>query len=487
MVVDFIKIEPMMSTKTALANKKIISSVRPTPLNKPIQSMANNQQQQIIVIPGNMLLGKSQNGQATATMEQVKSILKLASSQNQQSKTTTIVTSSNNTKTITSGAVVGANKAPVVLPTLMKSTPSNTSMVRPVNGTNKTAIVTPQQQVVQCSPRVISLKRPYSAITCAKSTEVTNEQPNIIKLPQTSHIQGLSSFTTEHIKVEEEEMSESGQTTVRKRANLDHMSSEEKMMRRKLKNRVAAQNARDKKRVKMDDMEDRINRLEAENKRMQEKQQELMKMNLRLIKENEMLSGKTSQEIIEPTSFIKVEPQTIEDMELSQNQVLYVPPMSPESLPRSPSPSSSISSSTMSQQQRLLSLDTDDESSASLSSIVTSDSSDLSSLVEQRSVEPAEPIKILQQQELDRRLAGEEISKSQQETNSLLDPSTTALFWTCLMTTVLPVINNLSSQDKKTSSKEHLKPLESLTLPPKKRMSHSAVLHHPSEEKRLPT
>ena len=156
--------------------------------------MANNQQQQIIVIPGNMLLGKSQNGQATATMEQVKSILKLASSQNQQSKTTTIVTSSNNTKTITSGAVVGANKAPVVLPTLMKSTPSNTSMVRPVNGTNKTAIVTPQQQVVQCSPRVISLKRPYSAITCAKSTEVTNEQPNIIKLPQTSHIQVHSRF-----------------------------------------------------------------------------------------------------------------------------------------------------------------------------------------------------------------------------------------------------------------------------------------------------
>merc|ERR1712080_481090 len=109
---------------------------------------------------------------------------------------------------------------PVVLPTLMKSTPLNTSVVRPVNGTHKTAIVSPQQQ---SSPRVISLKRPYSAITCAKPTEVINEQPNIIKLPQASHIQGLSSFTTEHIKVEEEEMSESGQASVRKRANLDHM------------------------------------------------------------------------------------------------------------------------------------------------------------------------------------------------------------------------------------------------------------------------
>merc|ERR1712076_360698 len=127
-----------------------------------------------------------------------------------------------------------------------------------------------------------------------------------------------------------------------------------------------------------------------------------MKMNLRLIKENEMLSGKTSQEIIEPTSFIKVEPQTIEDMELSQNQVLYVPPMSPESLPRSPSPSSSISSSTMTQQQRLSSLDSDDDSTTSLSSIVSSDCSNVSSLVEQRSVEPAVPINVLQQQELHR-------------------------------------------------------------------------------------
>lgn len=491
MVVDFIKIEPMMSNKISSSNKKIISTVRPTPLNKPIQSMANHQQQQIIVIPGNMLLGKSQNGQATATMEQVKSILKLATSQNQQCKTTTIVTSSNNTKTLTSGAIIGANKTPVVLPTLMKSTPSNAAIVRPVNGTHKTAIVSPQQQVVQGSPRVISLKRQYSAITCAKPTEVT-EQPNIIRLCSSSHIQGLSSFTTEHIKLEEDdEMSESGQAAVRKRANLDHMSSEEKMMRRKLKNRVAAQNARDKKRVKMDDMDDRIKRLEDENKRMQDKQQELIKMNHRLIKENEMLTGKPSQKIIEPTSFIKVEPQTFEDMELSQNRVLYVPPMSPESLPRSPSPSSSISSSTMTQHQRLSSLDTDDESPSSLSSIVTSDSSDLSSLVEQRSVEPAEPIKFLQQQDLDRRLAGEEMCKSQQETNSLLDPSTTALFWTCLMTTVLPVINNLSSQDKKmapvTSSKEHLEPLDSSTLPPKKRMSHAAVLHPPSEEKRLPT
>jgi len=377
MVVDFIKIEPGMST-TKPSNKKVVSTVRPTPLNKPIQSMANQQQQQIIVIPGNMLIGNKQNGQA-ATMEQVKSILKLATTSNQNLQAKTIVTTSNPKTTITGSNVT--SKAPVVLPTLMKST-TNAAIVRPVS--NRTAIVSPQQ--LQSTPRVISLKRPYSAITCAKP-EIA--EPNIIKISPSSNIQGISTITTDHIKKEvEDDTPLQSEQPVRKRANLDHMSTEEKMMRRKLKNRVAAQNARDKKRVKMDEMEDKIKRLEEENKLLMEKQQGLINLSQRLMKENEILSGKPSQEI-EPTSFIKVEPQIFEDTDVSQNHVLYVPPLSPESLPRSPSPSSSISSSTMTQHQRLSSLDSDGELTDSQSSIVSSDSSDVSSLVEQRSVEPA--------------------------------------------------------------------------------------------------
>ena len=136
-------------------------------------------------------------------------------------------------------------------------------------------------------------------------------------------MQGLS---TEHIKEEQEDDGRPEQQ-VRKRANLDHMSSEEKMMRRKLKNRVAAQNARDKKRVKMDDMEDKIKRLEAENKLMQEKNKQLLELNHRLTEENLLLSGNH-----DPTSIIKVEPQTFEETDLMENRALYVAPFSPESL-----------------------------------------------------------------------------------------------------------------------------------------------------------
>merc|ERR1711881_347819 len=78
----------------------------------------------------------------------------------------------------------------------------------------------------------------------------------------------------------------SGEKSVRKRANLDHLTPEEKMMRRKLKNRVAAQNAPDKKRVKMDEMEIKMKELEVEHARIKSENASLKALNARLMEEN---------------------------------------------------------------------------------------------------------------------------------------------------------------------------------------------------------
>lgn len=68
----------------------------------------------------------------------------------------------------------------------------------------------------------------------------------------------------------------------RKRQRLDHLSMEEKIMRRKLKNRVAAQTARDRKKQRMD-------QLEAEIDELKDLTTALSDQNSHLAEENAML------------------------------------------------------------------------------------------------------------------------------------------------------------------------------------------------------
>ncbi|KAL7392478.1 hypothetical protein ABVT39_025310 [Epinephelus coioides] len=76
---------------------------------------------------------------------------------------------------------------------------------------------------------------------------------------------------------------------IRKRQRLTHLSPEEKALRRKLKNRVAAQTARDRKKAKMGELEQQVLELELENQKLHIENRLLREKSTGLMTENEEL------------------------------------------------------------------------------------------------------------------------------------------------------------------------------------------------------
>jgi len=133
----------------------------------------------------------------------------------------------------------------------------------------------------------ISAKDLKNIIDDSKPSIKTMENRINLKRPSSS---GDSTYGTDSEEGSSiHEIGDGDNKPVRKRANLDHLSPEEKMMRRKLKNRVAAQNARDKKRVKMEDMEGDLDRLKAHAKALEARNAQLVSENERLVAENDQL------------------------------------------------------------------------------------------------------------------------------------------------------------------------------------------------------
>lgn len=93
----------------------------------------------------------------------------------------------------------------------------------------------------------------------------------------------------------EENQCVSGTGVKRKREKLDHLTEEEKLMRRKLKNRISAQTARDRKKEKFNTLEDKVATLIKEKKQLMETNLRLKNNNEQLEKENRELKNRLSQ------------------------------------------------------------------------------------------------------------------------------------------------------------------------------------------------
>jgi len=108
----------------------------------------------------------------------------------------------------------------------------------------------------------------------------------------------------------------------RKRRRLTHLSPDEKMMRRKLKNRVAAQTARDRKKALMTDLEVQVSDLMEENRRLQKENSNLKNMSNKLEVENTNLKERLGLRLNGTLIKSEVEPagSAVSDVSLPQGQ-----------------------------------------------------------------------------------------------------------------------------------------------------------------------
>ncbi|XP_043208063.1 X-box-binding protein 1-like [Amphibalanus amphitrite] len=97
----------------------------------------------------------------------------------------------------------------------------------------------------------------------------------------------------------------------KKRQRLDHLTADQKNQRRKLKNRVAAQTARDRKKLQMDLLESRVTSLERQNDK-------LLQQNAFLQKQNELLSQQNALLLqrLEPAGAAAPTPASVESAAL---------------------------------------------------------------------------------------------------------------------------------------------------------------------------
>ena len=136
--------------------------------------------------------------------------------------------------------------------------------------------------ISKTAPAVFITVPKYVAIT----PSITGSQilPKIRPAPSTAQAE-ISSTTSGY----DSSVSDEGPAPKGRKRRLDHLSWEEKVQRKKLKNRVAAQTSRDRKKARMEDMEHEINELTERTELLQNKCDSMQAMNEALMEKNQKL------------------------------------------------------------------------------------------------------------------------------------------------------------------------------------------------------
>lgn len=139
--------------------------------------------------------------------------------------------------------------------------------------------------------------------------QISPQQSQLLKRAAPTQFQYVQQHVTDFKMELPDEDGEDNGATPRKRQRLTNLSPEDRMLRRKLKNRVAAQTARDRKKEKFDVLEEALARIEAENKRLRTQNQTLQVQKTSLTTENERLRERLG--VVAPpgsVSLVKREP-----------------------------------------------------------------------------------------------------------------------------------------------------------------------------------
>lgn len=186
-----------------------------------------------------------------------------------------------------------------------------------------------------------------TASTSPITTQAVKQRQVIFSSPQQQLKVKRSLSPTYSVTSNDSEENEDDYTPARKRANLDHLSAEEKLQRRKLKNRVAAQTARDKKKAYIDEVELDLAKIKEKLRQVEKERDRLKTDNTQLIERNLALEKRLGIDTLNSETPSHILPNIDSS---------YILPLSPESLPaRSPSPAGSYLSSCSTADQQLLS------------------------------------------------------------------------------------------------------------------------------------